>query len=95
MVVSMIQLLIEIPGTMSLKDKRRIVNSLKDKLRMKFKVSAAEVDLHDSLSFAQIGAALVSNSRQYGESVLQKALRFAENEVPGRIHDVQIVSEMY
>ena len=95
MIISMIQLIIELPDIDSIKAKRRIVHSLRDRIRIKFKVSAAEVDLQDSLSFTQIGCALVSNSRQFGESVMQKILLFAENEVPGRIQDVQITSEQF
>jgi len=95
MVVSMIQLIIEIPDVGSIKDKRRIVNSLKDRLQKKFKMSAAEVDLQDSLSFSQIGGAFVSNSRRFGESTMQKVLAFIEDEVPGRIQDVQITSETF
>ena len=95
MTVSLIQLIIELPGVDSLKDKRRIVHSLRDKLRSRFRVSAAEVDLLDSLSFTQIGCALVSNSKQFGETVMQKILAFCEDEAPGRIQDVQIFSERY
>lgn len=95
MVVSMIQLIIELPEIESIKDKRRIISSLKDKLQKKFRLSVAEIDLQNSLSFSQIGAALVSNSQTYGESVLQKALQFVENEVPGRLQDVQILSEYF
>ena len=91
----MIQLIIELPDIESIKEKRRIISSLKDRLQKKFKLSVAEVDLQDSLSFSQIGAALVSNSQKFGESVLQKALLFVENEVPGRLQDVQILSEYY
>jgi hypothetical protein len=95
MVVSMIQIIIELPEIGSIKEKRRIVHSLRDKMRRKFRISAAEVDLQDSLGFTQIGGALVSNSRQFGETVMQKILLFVENEAPGRIQDVQIKSEFY
>jgi uncharacterized protein YlxP (DUF503 family) len=91
----MIQLIIELPDIDSIKAKRRIVHSLRDRLRTRFRVSAAEVDLQDALSFTQIGCALVSNSKQFGETVMQKILSFCEDEVPGRIQDVQITSEQY
>jgi uncharacterized protein YlxP (DUF503 family) len=91
----MIQLIIELPDIDSIKEKRRLVNSVKEKLHKKFKLAAAEVDLQESLSFTQIGAACVSNSKQYGEQVLQKALRFVEDSVPGRLQDVQIYSETF
>jgi uncharacterized protein YlxP (DUF503 family) len=91
----MIQLIFEIPDVESIKDKRRIIRSVKDKLQRRFHMSAAEVDLQDSLSFAQIGGALVSNSRIFGETVLNKAFEMIENETPVRIQDVKIYSEEF
>ena len=91
----MIQLIFEIPDVSSLKEKRRIIRSVKDKLERRFHMSAAEVDLQDSLSFAQIGGALVSNSRTFGESVLNKAFEMIEKEIPVRIQDISIYSEEF
>jgi uncharacterized protein len=95
MVVSMIDIVVELPESASLKDKRRVVSSVKQRLRTKFRVSCAEVDILDSLSFAEIGAALVSNSREFGESVMYKALAVVEDEYGLRVHDAQIHSEIY
>ena len=95
MIVSMIQLIFEIPGVESIKEKRRIIRSVKDKLQQRFHMSAAEVDLQDSLSFAQIGGALVSNSRSFGESVMQKAFEMIERDLPVRIQDISIHSEEF
>jgi len=95
MIVSMMQLILEIPDVGSIKEKRRIVRSVKDKLQRRFHLSAAEIDLQDSLAFAQIGGALVSNSKVFGESVLHKAFAMIENEVPVRIQDISIHSEEF
>lgn len=95
MVVSMIQVVFEIPDVDSIKEKRRIVRSVKDKWQRRFHLSAAEVDLQDSIAFAQIGGALVSNSRVFGESVLRKAFAMIEDETPVRIQDVSIYSEEF
>ena len=95
MVVSMIQFRIELPPIESIKDKRRIVVSLKEKLANKFHLSVAEVDLQDSLSYAQIGAALVSNSRTFGETVMNKALAFVENNCEGVLQETEVFSETY
>ena len=95
MVVSMIQLRIELPPLESIKEKRRIVSSLKDRLQKKFRISVAEVDLLDSLRYAQLGGALVSNSKSFGETVMQKALAFVENNGEGRLESAEIFSEMY
>ena len=91
----MIQVLMEVEGLSSIKDKRRIVKSLKDKLINKYKLSVAEVDRQDSLRFIHLGGAYVSNSRQFGESVMQKAFRFVEENAPGRIINSGIMSEIY
>ena len=95
MVVSMLQVVVELPESTSLKDKRRVVLAIKDKLRAKFRVSCAEVDLLDSIRYAHVGAALVSNSRAHGEEVMRKALDFIEDAFALRVHDAQIHSEQY
>jgi uncharacterized protein YlxP (DUF503 family) len=95
MVVSMIQLIIELPAVQSIKDKRRIVKSLKDRIQQRYKVSIAEVDLQESLRFAQIGAALVSNSKRFVESVMHKILGYVEENTPGRLVDAKIMTEKY
>jgi uncharacterized protein len=95
MVVSMIQFRIELPPIESIKDKRRIVVSLKEKLANKFHLSVAEVDLQDSPRYAHLGAALVSNSRSFGESVMHKALSFVEQNCEGILQDAEVFSETY
>jgi uncharacterized protein YlxP (DUF503 family) len=95
MIVSMIQIIFEIPEVDSIKEKRRIIRSVREKLQRRFHMSAAEVDLQDSLSFAQIGGALVSNSREFGEKVMNKAFEMIEREVPVRIQDMSIHSEEF
>ncbi len=95
MVVSMIQLILELPEASSLKDKRQIVRSVRDRFQKQFRMSAAEVDLLDSIAFAHIGGAIVSNSRTFGEAVLSKAFAMVERDMPVRIQDVQIHSEEF
>ena len=95
MIVSMIQLTFEIPDIGSIKEKRRIISAVKEKLYRRFRMSAAEVDLLDSLSFGHIGGALVSNSKSFGESVMHKAFEMIEREMPVRIQDMSIYSEEF
>ncbi|HEY9594167.1 MAG TPA: DUF503 domain-containing protein [Spirochaetia bacterium] len=95
MVVSMIQFRLELPPLESIKDKRRIVSSLKEKMANRFHLSVAEVEDQDSLTHAQIGAALVSNSRTFGESVMHKVLSFVEATAEGVVEDAEVFSEMY
>jgi uncharacterized protein YlxP (DUF503 family) len=91
----MMKVLLALSSVGSLKDKRQIVRSMRDRLQRKFHLSAAEVDLQDSLSFAEIGAALVSNDKDFGEKVLRKAFTMIEDDVPARIQDVSFYSEEF
>jgi len=95
MIVSMIQIIFEIPDIANIKEKRRVIKSVLEKMRKRYHLSAAEVDLNDSLSFAQIGGAIVSNSKTFGEAVLQKAFDMIEKETHVRIQDMKIHSEEF
>lgn len=95
MVVTLIQIIFEMPESTSLKDKRSVVSTAKEKIRRKFRISCAEVDLLDSLRFAQIGGALVSNSKEFGEKVMNRVLEFVEGELALKVHDFQIHTEFY
>lgn len=95
MIVSMLQFIVELPETGSIKDKRKIVKSIKDRTRSRFHVSCGEVDLQDSLRFAQLGAALVSNSADFGEKVMRSILASVEQDCSVRLHDAQIHSERF
>ena len=95
MVVSVLRLRLELFGTTSLKDKRRIITSLKERVRTKFRVTAAEVAANEDLRRAVLAFAVVSNSGNHTESVLQKVMRFVENAVPDRVSDARIFTEHY
>lgn len=55
----------------SLKEKRHVVKSLKDRLRHKFNVSVAEIDDQDLHNSAVMAAAVVSPSRAFAAKVLE------------------------
>ena len=56
----------------SLKDKRRVVKSIKDRVRHKFNASIAEIGALDSHQVAVLGVAVVANDREYLNSVLSQ-----------------------
>lgn len=74
MVVGVCQLDIEITNGSSLKSKRRILKSVKDRLRSKFNVSVAEIGDHDLWRRARIGIACVGNEEGYVNGILSQAL---------------------
>ena len=72
MVVGVLQAELAIYGAGSLKDKRRVVRSVKDRIGHKFNVSVAEIAELDFCQKAVMGFAMVSNDRQYIEKCLNK-----------------------
>jgi uncharacterized protein len=63
-----------IPESRSLKDKRQVLLSLKDRLREKFNLSVAEVDGQDLWQKATLGFACVANEGRYVNQVCDQAL---------------------
>ena len=61
---------LHLAGCQSLKDKRRVLKSLKDRLHQRFNVSAAEVDHHDAWQRAALACSVVSTERRHAEAVL-------------------------
>jgi len=76
MVVGVLQLEIRIHDAMSLKDKRRVVLSLKDRIASGHNVSIAEVGALDEHRRAILGIAMVSNDKGYVEGGLSKLVDF-------------------
>jgi uncharacterized protein len=71
----------------SLKDKRHVLKSLKDRLHHRFNVSAAETAHHDLWQRAELTVCVVSNERAHAERVLQEADRLVEAAAGARIVD--------
>lgn len=63
-----------IHGAMTLKDKRRVVKSIKDRISNTFNVSIAEIDAHDRYRQAILGISLVGNDSDYVRRSLDKLL---------------------
>jgi Uncharacterized protein conserved in bacteria len=61
MFVGVLQVELYIPGSGSLKAKRRVVRSLKDRIRANFNVSVSEVDAQDKWQRAVVGIACIGS----------------------------------
>ena len=72
MTLGVLQLEIEIPEALNLKDKRRVVKSLKDRIANSHNVSIAEVGALDKHQRSIIAMAMVANDKAYVESSLSK-----------------------
>ena len=87
MVVGVIGWELEVFGCQSLKEKRQVVKSLKDRLHDRFNVSVAETAHHDTWQRAELTAALVATDRRQADSVLEKVDAFVASEPRARIID--------
>lgn len=85
MVIGVITWELEILGVQSLKAKRSVVKSLKDRLHDRFNVSAAETAHHDIWQRAEITACAVAADKRLAESVLQHADDLVSGEYRARI----------
>lgn len=78
MVVGVCRLTISIAESYSLKDKRRVVKSLVERLRHRFNVAVAEVEDHEVWNSAVIGVACVSTGSAHAQEILDHVLAFAD-----------------
>ncbi|NOX98108.1 MAG: DUF503 domain-containing protein [Nitrospirae bacterium] len=78
MVIGILNIDLNIPGTDSLKGKRRVLKSLKDKVRGKFNISIAEVGNKDLWQRANLGIAVVSDDQKQANRILSKVIELIE-----------------
>jgi uncharacterized protein YlxP (DUF503 family) len=74
MPIGLLTLEIHLPESHSLKDKRQVLRSLKDRLRGKFNVAVAELDGQDSWQRAVVGVVSLSNNTGHLEQSLRTVL---------------------
>jgi len=76
---------IQIGDAHSLKEKRHIVASLRDRLRSRFNVAIAEIGYQDVWQRALVSAVTVSGDHRYAEGLLQAVERAAEDILGGML----------
>lgn len=78
MTIGYLEIEVYLPGARSLKEKRMILNRVKDKLRSKYNVGVAEVDHNDKWQRAVLGIVGVSKEMQKVNSLMDKILDWFE-----------------
>ena len=78
---------LQLHGCSSLKEKRSVVKSLKQRLHNEFNVSVAETAHHDSLQRGELAACVVAVDQPHANSVLSAADRLVGSEYRVRIVD--------
>lgn len=77
MPIAYLTLELRIEGAHSLKDKRQVLRSMKDRLRNSFNISIAEIEVTDLWQRATLAVASISDSRDYLEGLMQNVEREA------------------
>lgn len=77
MFVGVLRVRLSLPGARSLKDKRRVVLSFKDRIAARLRVSVAEVGDLDHPGLSTLGIAVVSNEAAQCDRVLEEAAHAA------------------
>ena len=80
--VGVAKITLRLAGSFSLKDKRRVVNSVRERVRSKFNVAVAEVEQNDAWQTAVIGITCVSNNVRHADQTLDNVLSFIESDRP-------------
>ncbi|RPI00883.1 MAG: DUF503 domain-containing protein [Calditrichaeota bacterium] len=76
MLIGTLQVEFLIPDSESLKAKRMVLSSIKQRLQNKFNVSVAEVDYNDLWQRSVLGVAIVANEKRFLEQALTQILSF-------------------
>ena len=78
MPIGLLTLEIYVPEAHSLKDKRQVLRSLKDRLRGRFNVAVAELEGQDSWQRSVVGVVSLSNNNAHLEQSLRTVLEESE-----------------
>jgi uncharacterized protein YlxP (DUF503 family) len=81
--IAFLTLELRVEAARSLKDKRQVLRSLKDRLRTHFNVAVAELDASNLWNLATVGVVSISDSRDYLDGLMKnverQAMRIANN----------------
>ncbi len=85
MIVGLLRVEVFIQGSSSLKERRQVLRSLKERLKRSFNISIIEADDHDKWQKATLGIAYLGTDKRSVNSTLDKVLNFIDS-----VHDVDL-----
>ncbi len=86
--VGLLVLEVYLPGAVSLKDKRRVLRSIRDRVRHRFNVAVAETDHQDLLQRAELAFVSVADGEEPLRQLFDRIVEEAERIVPGGVAEV-------
>jgi len=90
MIIGVCRIILSIPESFSLKDKRRIKKSIVEKVRNKFNVSIAEIEAQDILNELILGISCISTDSNYIYKTFSDVIKLVEREKDSIIVDYEI-----
>jgi len=90
MLIGAMQIELLIPDARSLKEKRMVLKSVKQRLQNKYNISVAEIDHQDLWQRALLGIAMVANEKRFLNEALDKILNFVDDQDQAQVIDHQI-----
>lgn len=90
MTIGVLQMEFLIPGARSLKEKRRVIKSLKEQMKNRFNCSVAETNYLDIWGRAQVTVCVVSNESVHANTQLNEIARFAMSKRGAELADYRI-----
>ncbi|MCK4263719.1 MAG: DUF503 domain-containing protein [Candidatus Aminicenantes bacterium] len=85
MVIGFLTLEIYLPYSHSLKEKRKTLNSIKDRLKKKYNVAFAELDYQNKWQRSKIGVVSLNNLKRVVENIFHKIILDVEENIDGEI----------
>jgi uncharacterized protein YlxP (DUF503 family) len=79
MIVGVCRLTLLAPDSHSLKEKRMVLRSIKDRTRLKFNVAIAEVGDQDAWQQMSLGFAVVANERGFVQKMIEKIVGYIDS----------------
>ena len=86
MIVAVALFELHIEHAQSLKEKRMVVKSLRDRLRSRFEISAAEVGLQDLHQRARLAVSFIALDNAGADAQLERILTFVESNTDARLN---------
>lgn len=90
MTIGVLHLDLALPESRSLKDRRRVINSLKERIRNRFNASVAELGDPDIWKSARLAVCVIGNDVRHVNSQLSSVASFASQDHRALLTDYRI-----
>jgi len=90
MVIGFLSLELYLPYAHSLKEKRKIILSFKERVKKRFNVAFAELEYQDKWQRSKIGIVTLNNRKSMIESIFQKIINEAEDKIEGEVIQTEL-----